>query len=49
MTSSGTFRGNKLSRMAAFEIFSQDQTFAILPKIRENVKVSSAKVSSFNF
>jgi len=42
MTSSGIFRGNKLSRTTTFEIF-----FAILPKIRENAKVCSAKVSSF--
>jgi len=32
--------------MTAFEIFSLDQTFfkAILPKIRENAKVSFTKV-----
>jgi len=30
-----------------FRHFSREQTFAILPIIRENAKVSSAKVSSF--
>jgi len=44
MTFSSIFRGNKLSRMTAFEIFSRDQTFAILAKIREIAKVSSLKV-----
>jgi len=46
MTSSGIFRGNELSRMTAFEIFRGNElsTFAILPKIRENEKVSSFKV-----
>jgi len=44
MTSSGIFRGNKLSRMTAFEIF---RGIKLLPKIRENAKVSSFKVSSY--
>jgi len=39
-----TFANDLFCHFSREQTFSRDQTFAILPKVRENAKVSSFKV-----